>query len=298
LDLKGEGMLVQHVEPDGPAGKSGIKDHDILLAIGDKSIKNLRDLIEAINQGEGKELSLKLLRTGKAMTVSVTPSKREAAPPRGSRFGNVDLSEVEEVIKEKLKKSGVDMRMEFFQPGKIFPRGAFKVPEFPDDLTVNIHKQGKTPATIEVKKGDQTWNVKEGDLDELPHDVRPHVEALLGRGPMPFAIHFPGPPGPPGPPPGDFGAGGPPHRPDGPPDGPRGPGDGPLGPPPRTGGRFPSRDRMRGSLERRLEEMSARLQDMRRQVEDLREGVQRQLDGDGDNPDRGDGPEDHPREEK
>jgi membrane-associated protease RseP (regulator of RpoE activity) len=172
LDLKGEGLLFQHVEPDGPAGKAGIKEHDILLAVGDKSIKNLRDVIEAMNQTEGKELSVKLLRAGKPTTVSVTPSKREVVVARGSRMGDVDLTEIEKVIKEKLKKAGVDMRMEFFQPGKIFPRGAFKGPEFPDDLTVNIHKQGKSPAEIEVKKGDKTWNVKEDDLDELPDDIQ------------------------------------------------------------------------------------------------------------------------------
>ena len=81
LDLKGEGAVVEHVSPDGPAGKAGIQRHDILLSVGDKPIKGPRDLSEAVNASEGKELTIKLLRGGKPQTVTVTPAKLEG-PPR------------------------------------------------------------------------------------------------------------------------------------------------------------------------------------------------------------------------
>jgi hypothetical protein len=262
LDLKGEGTVVEHVAPDGPAAKAGIQRHDILLAVGDKPIKNPRDLWKAVNASEGKELSLKLLRGGKPLSIAVTPAKHEGSP-RGDAWKALadsgEIREMEKMIKEKLKKAGADVRMEFFQPGRVFPPGAFNFhgPKFPDDLTVDIHKQGGTPAAIEVKRGDKSWSVKEDDLDELPDDVRPHVEALLGRGPLPFAIMkglgIPGGPGGPphdgpphdGPPPG-----GPPH--DGPPPpGARGP-DGPDGPPPGgPGDDGPRGDRRPGGPPRR-----------------------------------------------
>ena len=254
LDLKGEGVVIEHVVPEGPAAKAGIQRHDIVVAVDDQPITSVHDLIEATNKSEGKELSVKLLHAGKPVTVAVTPSKHEGGAYWAT--DGVDMQEVERLIRDKLRMAGGDARLELFRPGKIFPPGAFRLkgPEFPDDLTVTIRKQGKAPAEVEVKKGDKTWNVKEGDLDELPDDVRPNVEALMGRGPFPFAVRFSGsdrggppgaPPGRPGPPGVDLGPDGPvgpPHPPEGPPrarrpgrgprpEGPPGPPDDSPGPP-------------------------------------------------------------------
>ncbi len=231
LDLKGEGLVVEHVLPEGPADKAGIKRNDILLAVGDTPIKSIPGLLEVESASEGKELSLKLLRGGKPITVNVTPTKHEGGAEAARSF-KVDTEEIEHLIKEKLKQAGADVRMEFLKPGRIFPPGVFlgKGHDFPDDLSVNIHKEGKAPASIDVKQGDNTWSVKEDSLDELPDNVRPHVEALLGHGPLPFTVRFGDGRRPPEPP----GRGPRPDGRDGPPDGgPRadGPG-GPDGPPP------------------------------------------------------------------
>ena len=53
---------------------------------------------------------------------------------------------------------------------------------------MDIHRQGKQPAEIKVKQGDKSWEVKEGDLSALPEALRPHVERMLGHGPMQFKI--------------------------------------------------------------------------------------------------------------
>jgi hypothetical protein len=245
LDLKGEGVLVAHVRPEGPADKGGIKENDVLLTMGDKPLKDLTDVVQALNASEGKELSIKLMRAGKTMTVTATPVERTKGDWDSSGhpyhpFGDVDLRDMEIAIREKLKGAGVDMRMQFIQPGKIFPHGAdlkiphvnFLRPAFPDDLSVTLHKQGGKPADIEVKRGDKSWNVKEDDLAALPDDVRPHIEGLLGRDERNFnlrlAIPFtaPRPPGPPraeGPGPDGPGPGARPPRPNDGPD--HGPGD-------------------------------------------------------------------------
>ena len=39
----------------------------------------------------------------------------------------------------------------------------------------------KSPAKIKVEQGDKTWEVTENSLDQLPEDVRPHVEPMVGR---------------------------------------------------------------------------------------------------------------------
>jgi hypothetical protein len=318
LELKGEGVVVDHVSPDGPAAKAGIKENDILLAVGDKPIKGPSGLMGTVDASEGKELSIKLLRAGKPMSVTVTPEKREElvfhTEERRLNLGDIgeieikELRDIENTIREKLKDAGVDVRMQLIKPGRFLPEGAGwefgKRPEFPEDLTVNIRKQGKNPAEIEVKKGDKTWTVKDNELAQLPGDVREHVESLLGHRPMRFNVvaprlHMPGaeftpPPGPPGhpePP----GSGGPPERrggpgrrgPDGPPppgeprvEGPDGPHPGPPGEPGergprarRPGGPDERGPRGRGGLERRLEELSRDLSRMREQLEGLREGL-------------------------
>ena len=74
LKLNGEGLLIERVAPGGPAEKAGIKRDDILLAIGERPIKEYGDLVEASN-ASGPKTSMKLLRDGKPITVAVTLDK-------------------------------------------------------------------------------------------------------------------------------------------------------------------------------------------------------------------------------
>jgi membrane-associated protease RseP (regulator of RpoE activity) len=189
LKLDKTGLWIQQVGPGGAADKAGIKANDILVEIDGKPVAQVRDLERAT--AEGKAVSLKLLRAGEPVTLSVTPAvhetKRLAIAHRAPR---VEIEEIEKIVREKLKEAGVDgLRMQFLQPGKFVPQGfSFNVASsLPDDLIVNVHKEGKKPAEVEVKRGDKTWNVKEDDLSSLPEDLRPHVEAMLGRG---FPVKF------------------------------------------------------------------------------------------------------------
>ncbi len=293
LDLKGEGMVIVRVETGSPAAKAGIKENDVLLSAGEKSIKSPNDLIEAVAKSEGKELSLKLVRGGKPLVISATPEKatedvvRRHIELRGDH--GIDVEEIEETIRDKLRDAGVDMRLQLLPPGKFLSKyDAFSFnthSEFPDDLSVTIRKQGKNPAEVEVKKGDKNWTVKENELTQLPADVRGPVESLLGRGPMQFRVVRDGPhppphaaPGHPGP--GDDGVGPPPpghpevpgapprrapraRRPGGP-DEPREPGG------PEVRG---PEDRGRDGLERRLDELSRELHRMREHLDGLRHGM-------------------------
>lgn len=53
----------------------------------------------------------------------------------------------------------------------------------PDDLSVSIVKKGSEPARITVKKGEQSWEITEKELDKLPADVRKHVETMQSARP-------------------------------------------------------------------------------------------------------------------
>jgi hypothetical protein len=51
-------------------------------------------------------------------------------------------------------------------------------------MSVVISKEGDQPAKIVVKRGDDKWELTEKELNKLPADIRPHVERMLGRGPL------------------------------------------------------------------------------------------------------------------
>ena len=276
LQLGGKGTLVTHVGDDGPAAKAGLKAHDILLTVGDKPIEKLSDVVDEVEKSLGKEVSLKVLRAGKQMTLAITPAERYGSRDRYEtptyRLGDldIDIQKLEAKIREKLDNVGVDVRMLLIEPGKFIPHGtgfeADKPADFPDDLNVQVTKTGKKPAQIEVKQGEKTWTVTEEKVDELPEEVRGHVKSLLGRSPNRFAISFPGGkkftlplPPPQAVAPGDV-----------------------LAQPPQ----IQTRERIRGSLEHRLDEMNRELSRMRERMDGLREII-RDLDrGDKPNDDR------------
>ena len=73
-----KGVLVVKVYPDDPADKAGIRENDIIVAVGDKPVEDSRELsrlIAALPVGE--KVKVRLIRDGKAKTVRVTLAKRE-----------------------------------------------------------------------------------------------------------------------------------------------------------------------------------------------------------------------------
>ncbi len=303
--------------------------------VDDAPVKEPKDLILTVEEAPEKERTLTLLRGGETITVTVAPAKpsEEHEEEDVQRFKlegdqlriNVgELRDLEKTIRDKLRNAGVDMRMHIIEPGAFLPRGADfsfgRRTDLPDDIAITIRKQGKKPADIEVKKGEESWTVKEDDLAPLPDEVRGAVEGYLGHTPMRFRVvrdgddehgftfggpHPPGgvrprpPRGPEGPDgpfhgPGDEEFAPPHHGPDGP-DGPqtrrgprperRGP-DGPIGPPAGPGDeRFgpDEHGRMGDGVERRLEEMAHRMEAMQRQLEGLRHHLDEER---GDRPER------------
>ena len=81
--------------------------------------------------------------------------------------------------------------MRIFRPGHVLPRVAiaFRRHELPDDMTVTVTRHGKDLAKVTITQGDKTWEATEDKLDDLPEEIRPHAEAILGR------LSIPLPPG-------------------------------------------------------------------------------------------------------
>jgi hypothetical protein len=81
-----QGLVVKHVVPDSPAAKAEIKPHDVLLKAGDKPLKKVQDLIDAVQAAKDKELSIELVRGAKPKGVTVTPAKRPQHLRPGARL--------------------------------------------------------------------------------------------------------------------------------------------------------------------------------------------------------------------
>jgi membrane-associated protease RseP (regulator of RpoE activity) len=192
VDLpEGQGLLVTDVMPESPAAKAGVKVHDILIAVGDKPLKGVEDLIDAVEEAKESPLAIEVLRAGKKVKIDVTPARRPediagapgpGVPPLGP--GRRDAMKWLEELRRHVNDGG-GLWIDRFRPGVIVPPGK----PMPGDMAVAITKQGDQPAKITVKKGDKTWEVTEDELDKLPDDVRPHVERMLGRLP---GVNLPG----------------------------------------------------------------------------------------------------------
>ncbi len=78
-----EGLLVTAVVDESAAAQAGIEEHDILLRIADQRLSDLDGLRLAVNQSEGSEVEVRLMRAGKEMSVDVTP-QQQAEPEGGS----------------------------------------------------------------------------------------------------------------------------------------------------------------------------------------------------------------------
>jgi serine protease Do len=87
LDLPaGVGLVATEVIHDSPAAMGGVKTHDILLEMGDKPLDSPETLVAQVQTTGNKATTLKILRAGKPLTLTITPELRkvEADPHHGA----------------------------------------------------------------------------------------------------------------------------------------------------------------------------------------------------------------------
>jgi hypothetical protein len=121
---------------------------------------------------------LKLLRGGKTITIAVKPEEQKPL----SDAARAPLSHDREMLEKWVKHLTPDAGQQQMHLEVI--RDFMTKHELPDDLSINIYREGKHAAKVTVKRGDQKWEANDDDLGKLPDDVRHHVEQLLGAGPM------------------------------------------------------------------------------------------------------------------
>ena len=97
------GLVVSALADGGPAANTGLKQNDILLAIADAPLAEAADLPKQLKAAGEKDVTLKLLRSGKPLTIRVRPIARmtlaPAAPEKVDFYIGVSASPPDEVLR-------------------------------------------------------------------------------------------------------------------------------------------------------------------------------------------------------
>jgi serine protease Do len=73
------GALVETVTPDGPAGRAGMKEGDVIVRFGDRTLRSFTDLEKAVSTTKpGSTVSAEVIRDGKPVRLSITVMERPA----------------------------------------------------------------------------------------------------------------------------------------------------------------------------------------------------------------------------
>jgi 2-alkenal reductase len=106
------GVYVGDVNPDGPAGKAGLKADDILTGIDSQPIHRFEDLLSYLfnNTQPNQQVTLHLLRDGKEMALNVTlatrpsPAEQQAA---AEQSGTITAAQAIQIAKAAMQESGL-----------------------------------------------------------------------------------------------------------------------------------------------------------------------------------------------
>jgi len=88
LHLKDErGVEVTMVDQDAPAGKAGIKEHDVILSINDQQVQSVEQLRRLIHEiPAGRTIAIGISREGQPMTLRAQLAERNKMPGMNFNF--------------------------------------------------------------------------------------------------------------------------------------------------------------------------------------------------------------------
>src|SRR5215472_13700590 len=88
LHLKEEtGVEVTMVDQDAPAGKAGLKEHDVILSINDQKVESVEQLRRLIREiPPGRTVAIGISRDGQPMTVKAQLTERNKMPDMNFHF--------------------------------------------------------------------------------------------------------------------------------------------------------------------------------------------------------------------
>ncbi|MEM9660337.1 MAG: PDZ domain-containing protein, partial [Planctomycetota bacterium] len=183
---EGMGVVIEAVVPGGPAEKAGLRKHDVVIGVNGDPAMDMTVLQEAVLQGDGKPVDLKVIRLAEETTIEVTPAKppadfaQQAQRSGGLPFQAVpggQMGNMQELL-QQLQQGG----FRNIGPGMVFQGQRQQSASLPNGVAVTITRDGEGPAKITVKQGDETWTVEGDDekaIAELPENLQPMVRRMM-----------------------------------------------------------------------------------------------------------------------
>ncbi|HLW66184.1 MAG TPA: PDZ domain-containing protein [Gemmataceae bacterium] len=107
LDIPaGQGLLVSNVRSDGPCAVAGLKPNDVLLTLADKQLASVDDLYKQLKAAGEAPVPLKLLRSGKPVTIQIQPIYRVTLGPAGEQkteyYIGVNVDPLDDALRAQL----------------------------------------------------------------------------------------------------------------------------------------------------------------------------------------------------
>jgi S1-C subfamily serine protease len=69
------GAQVRNVTAGGPADKAGIKENDVVVKVGDRTVADADEFVVAVRQlAIGQDAPIEVIREGRKVTVTVNPA--------------------------------------------------------------------------------------------------------------------------------------------------------------------------------------------------------------------------------
>jgi len=190
---RGTGVVIDGVAANSPAEKAGLRRHDVLIAVGRQPLKDPVELMKMVEQAGKRELAFDVIRGAKKLTLQVTPAERpEAREGEAFQIPRQNLDALRHWVDRLEDPAHGPLHLRGFGPGVMF--GPRELPPLPEDVSIQINKTGGAPAKVLVSRGEEKWELTDqpDQLQQLPDDIRPAVESLLGRGAS-YEVRVPGP---------------------------------------------------------------------------------------------------------
>ncbi|MEO0018187.1 MAG: hypothetical protein RLZZ522_1470 [Verrucomicrobiota bacterium] len=126
LDLKpGEGVVIRVIDPNGPAAKAGLAEHDVILRIAGQPVASHADLAKAIQRHQsGEEITIDLIHQGQPATQSIPLASRPedanlAAP---AELDNLRLDGMPADQFKRIREA-IDRQLRAMEGGGLPPQG-------------------------------------------------------------------------------------------------------------------------------------------------------------------------------
>lgn len=179
LDLDAQtGLLVEEVYDDGPAKKSGMLRHDLLLSAtlsekGEPVVRRLNsvsELTRAVQAAETNTLKLEFLRRGRKQSLDVVPQERPQTVTGVIKLNTKAATQI-----QSLSHGHLGLRWAGPMVLDIAP------PSLPEGMTLEFIPADGPPEKVKVTKGEEIWEAEIKGVNFLPKEiegiVRQHLDA-------------------------------------------------------------------------------------------------------------------------